>query len=358
MKEVNINPFLQAEFDSYRPLVGILTSRKKNGVIAGNGPLFMNLQKRLISLAGISFIFTLEDVFEDGINGYTFLPNSHRWVKVKAPLPDLVYNRLPFRKAEQTKSYQLVKDMLASKKIPFFNPCFIDKYECYRLLNHHPTLGNHLPETILIKEKHTLQQFLHNHNSVYLKPAQASKGKGILLIKVEEDGKIQLRGIDIEESHPSFEHFWEKWERTFLDKKYLAQEEIHSVRYKGSRFDFRILAHATMEGYTVTGIGIRQSQKQEITTHIPAGGKLLPYSLFQSETRDQFIQQVVNETGKALSEKLGFFGEFSIDLGFSTNGNYYIYEVNSKPMSFDEPEIEERKIEQLCRLFLQLTGYQ
>ena len=64
---------------------------------------------------------------------------------------------------------------------------------------------------------------------------------------------------------------------------------------------------------------------------------------------------MAEQTGKALSEQFGYFGEFSIDAGISQSGNYYIYEVNSKPMSFDENEIEERKISQLCRLFFQLT---
>ena len=149
-----------------------------------------------------------------------------------------------------------------------------------------------------------------------------------------------------------------EWETILKEKNYLAQEEIKSRTYDGKRFDFRILAHAENDHYKVTGIGIRQSQKQEITTHIPSGGKLLPYQLLQTEDHDLFIQTIVEQIGQALSEQFGFFGEFSIDLGISQTGKYYIYEVNSKPMSFDENEIEERKIVHLCRLFLQLTGYQ
>ncbi|HLO13083.1 MAG TPA: YheC/YheD family protein, partial [Pseudoneobacillus sp.] len=111
---------------------------------------------------------------------------------------------------------------------------------------------------------------------------------------------------------------------------------------------------AEYDTYILTGVGIRQSHKQVITTHIPSGGKLLPYKLLQSEEHDQFFQMIVPYIGNALSTKFGYFGEFSIDACISEDGEYYLYEVNSKPMSFDERHIEDRKIEQLCRLFLQL----
>ncbi len=167
-----------------------------------------------------------------------------------------------------------------------------------------------------------------------------------------------MEGINERKTYRSFQSFWNHWEAVLKEKNYLAQEEINPAHYHGKRFDFRILAHAENDGYSVTGVGIRQSQKQELTTHIPNGGRLLPYHLIQTNEHDQFIQTVVSEIGKALTSVFGYFGEFSIDAGISVSGKYYIYEINAKPMSFDEPEIEKRKMEQLCRLFLQLTDFE
>jgi glutathione synthase/RimK-type ligase-like ATP-grasp enzyme len=337
------------------PLIGILTSRKENGDIAGNGPLFIELQKKLISLNGVSFVFTTEGTTKDFIIGYSFSLEKKCWIKRKFPYPSLVYNRIPFRKSEQKESFRRFISVLRDKNIPFFNPCFIDKYELYELLKNHPVLQNFLPQTILVQEKKDLFTFLKKHKSIYLKPSQASKGIGIFRLKLMNPSAIQLQGVDNYESYPSFHRFWDRWNKELLEKNYLAQEEINSAEYEGNRFDFRILAHAEEDGYKITGVGIRQAQNQEITTHIPTGGRLLPYELFQSTEHDQFIQTVVPHIGEALSKQFGFFGEFSIDAGISKTGRYSIYEVNSKPMSFDETEIEERKIEQLCRLFLQLA---
>ena len=339
------------------PLIGIMTARKADGSIAGNGPLFIALQKKLISLDGISFVFTPEEAETDLITGYIFSPEQNRWIKEKFRYPDLVYNRIPFRRSEKGEKSQQFLTTLKEKNIPFFNPCFIDKYELYEMLKNHPILQSFLPQTCLIQRKNDLSIFLSKHKSLYLKPAQSSKGKGIFRLKQISSSKLQLDGIKQQEFHTSLDHFWETWGEELLEKNYLAQAEIKSAKYQGNRFDFRILAHADDGGYMLTGVGIRQSQGQEITTHIPAGGRLLPYKLLQSEKHDYFIQTIVPEIGKALSDRFGYFGEFSIDAGVSTMGQYYIYEVNSKPMSFDEIEIEEKKFEQLCRLFLQLSDY-
>ncbi|MGG3471175.1 YheC/YheD family protein [Neobacillus pocheonensis] len=338
------------------PLIGIMTARKASGEITGNGPLFIEIQKKLISLNGISFIFTLEGVEDDCIHGYIFSPDENRWIKEKFPFPDLVYNRIPFRKLERDEQCQHFFSLLKIKRIPFFNPCFIDKYELYDLFKDHSIVQHFLPETILVQTKGDLYSFLKKHNRIYLKPRLASKGKGIFRLKNINSTEIELEGLEITETYHSFQHFWEEWSKELSNQKYIAQEEILSAKFQGARFDFRILAHAIDDDYAITGIGIRQSQTQHLTTHIPAGGRMLPYKQVQSNDHDNFIQMIVPHIGSALSEQYGFFGEFSIDAGVSNTGQYYIFEVNSKPMSFDETEIEEKKITELCRLFFQLTN--
>ncbi|MDF2858097.1 MAG: hypothetical protein K0Q87_3948 [Neobacillus sp.] len=348
---------LYAQNEQKGPLIGILTARNRHGEIAGNGALFIEIQKKLLTQNAVSFIFTQDGVNEDTINGYMFLPEKNAWKRITVPFPNLVYNRIPFRKSEQDANSQLFFSQLKEKNIPFFNPCFIDKYELYCLLKDHPILKKHIPITILANHKKRLSAFLITHGSIYLKPSQSARGKGIFRLSLEDNEKLQLTSINQCKSYRSFDSFWLDWKKELIDRKYLAQEEIHPDLYNGKRFDFRILAHAEKDGFIVTGVGIRQSQDQQITTHIPTGGKLLPYQLLQTEKHDRFIEMAVKLTGKSLSDQFGYFGEFSIDAGISQSGKYYIYEVNSKPMSFDENEIEERKISQLCHLFFQLTKY-
>lgn len=338
------------------PVIGIMTALKSDGTVAGNGELFIKLQKKLISLNGISFIFTLEGAGAEYIEGFSYSPVENRWIRNSFPYPDLVYNRIPFRKTEQTEECKSFFQHLRDKGIPYFNPGFINKYELYQLMENHPVLQDYVPKTILLQEKKDLELLLKANSSVYLKPAASSKGKGVFRVRHLSSPYIQFESRKRSICYPSFEDFWQDWSELLLSKTYLAQIDINSAEYEGFRYDFRIIAHAEKEDYSLTGVGIRQSQEQGVTTHIPSGGRLLPYSLLQTNEHDQFFQMIIPHIGKALSEQLGFFGEFSIDAGMSKSGKYYIYEVNSKPMRFDESQIEEKKIDQLCRIFLHLTS--
>lgn len=97
------------------------------------------------------------------------------------------------------------------------------------------------------------------------------------------------------------------------------------------------------------------SQLQEITTHTPRGGKLYPYQNLQSKRLNLTLARIAQKCGEILSKKIGFLGEFSIDIGEDESGSLFIYEVNSKPMQFDEEEIEANRLLHLKNLFMELT---
>ncbi|UII56853.1 YheC/YheD family protein [Cytobacillus spongiae] len=351
-------PFLVTSLDErVGPLIGILADRKDNQTIAGNGSLFKEIQKKLLDHGGISIVFTPDGICESKMEGFVYLPNQDKWIPACCPLPHIVYNRIPYRKAEKSNSFEYVRALLKKHHIPFFNPSFINKYDMYELFTLHSTLISFLPDTIMVNEKKRLFDFLQNHQKIYLKPTQASKGKGISRMNLDSHQKITLTSISEQTVFPNFEAFWVNWEPTFQTKPFLAQEAITSDTLDGHRYDLRILAHFESQQYHVTGVGIRQSLEQDVTTHLPNGGRILPYTLIQNDRHDEFIKRMVQECGKILSEQLGFFGEFSIDAGITNTGGYVIYEVNSKPMSFDEEEIEANRIEKLCKLFFQKAAF-
>lgn len=339
------------------PVIGILTGKGKDDSLAGNGPLFKALQKEIMQNEGISFVFTAENMGENSIIGYIYLPETDKWIQAVCPLPHLVYNRIPFRKQERTDSFKKACHFFQEHEIPFFNPAFLDKYEVYQLLKQHPVLHKHLPDTILVTGELELGNFLEKYQRIYLKPLQGSKGKGIYRLSHSSGRCIVLSGIKHSFTFKDYKSFWNAWEHTFTAKSYLAQEAINPAKLDGRRFDFRILTHYSKDGYQVTGVGIRQSKDQEITTHIPNGGVLIPYEKVKTKEHEEFIRMAVAESGKLLIAEKGFYGEFSMDAGLTDQGNYVIYELNSKPMSFDENPIEMNRIKELTRLFFELTGY-
>lgn len=338
------------------PLIGILTGRKKDNKVTGNGRLFKELQKEVIKNGGISVVFTPQNIRKNTIEGFIYHPGKDKWHSVICPLPHVVYNRVPFRRLEKSKAFHEALQYFKNNGIPFFNTCFLDKFELYQILARDPYFHGLIPETVIIDGKTSFQEFLLKHQQLYLKPALGSKGKGIYRVHLNADHTITIQGLESTLEHEDFHHFWLKWNQFLLKKAYIAQKAITPSLYNGNRFDFRILVHYFQNQYTVTGIGIRQSEEQDITTHIPNGGKMIPYLNLQTKEHDLFISELANKAGKLLSKELGFFGEFSIDAGLSKSGEYVIYEINSKPMRFDEQDIEKKRISALAQLFIELGG--
>lgn len=345
---------LSLDFQSKYPFIGIMTSRKEGQHLIGNIPLFRSIQEEILQLGGVSVIFSPEDLSSTGVNGAIFEPYKQTWEPISAPLPQLVYNRVPFRREEATTSFKEAVKFFTKHSIPFFNPSFLNKYDCYLLFKDHPELKQFFLPTIKIKDKKQLGEFLSFHQTIYIKQAASALGKGIHRIRAQSDNSISFLDKKKEMGYKDFNHYWMIWSEKFNNKPYIAQQAVNPLLYNGRRFDFRILAIFDGVKHVPVGVGVRQSGEQQLTTHIPNGGNLLSYSLFQTNERDEKINKIVELCGKELSKKLGFFAEFSIDLGLTSSEEYVIYEINSKPMIFDEEEIEKKRIKMLCELFLLL----
>jgi hypothetical protein len=343
--------------ESGGPFAGILASRKSGSTLAGNSRLFKDIQREMLSRGGISVVFAPEDVSGDRVDGIVYLPGQDAWSLVSAPLPDIIYNRVPFRKSEQTGDFRKAAAFFRTRKIPFFNPGFLEKFECYTRLKKEPGLTGFLPDTILIDSSRELESFLMKHNNIYVKPNSSSKGKGIIRAGMDNDGIIMAKDLNGQTRHSDFGHFWKSWRSVFEEQAHIAQEAVYTATADGQRNDFRILAHGQADKYEVTGIGIRQAAEDDITTHIPNGGRLIPYKDYRTPGHDEFIKEAVLLAGKSLSREIGWFGEFSMDAGYAGNGRYVIYEINSKPMKFDEENIEAERIKRLADILFDNAVY-
>lgn len=342
--------FLLKDGEHLGPLIGILAEREEKKKIIGNKQLFKKLQREILVLGGLTVVFSPEDIGEK-VEGLLYLPSKNWWINVVIPFPHIIYNRIPSRKGEQSKKYVHAKETLTKKGCSLFNPCFINKYELYSILKRDEWLNHVLPDTILIKKASVLKKFIDKHVSLYMKPADSAMGKGIFKLSKDVDDSILLENYNKRVRFQNFDAFWKKLHVALATKEYIAQKEIAPLLFEGRRFDFRVLVHYSGNGYEITGIGVRQSGNQSITTHVPKGGRLLPSRKMIRPKDELFIEEVARRCGELLSKKLGFFGEFSIDAGITSEGKYVIYEVNSKPMSFDEQEIEMKRIKKLVELF-------
>ena len=143
--------------------------------------------------------------------------------------------------------------------------------------------------------------------------------------------------------------------RKTTSSKEIFSPASHSPKKKdGHRYDYRLLVHYENGLFKITGKAVRMAQIQEITTHVPKGGKIYPYQQVMTKAVDGQLTALAQTCGTVLSKQLGFIGEFSIDLGENEAGEFFIYEVNSKPMQFDEVDIEKNRLFHLKKLFIEL----
>ncbi|MGE6377573.1 YheC/YheD family protein [Peribacillus muralis] len=346
------------EFPGRRVLVvGILTSfnPKKETGLGGNLSLFRDLSLYLFQHGILTYAFTGKALTSGSMIGYVFSSSADRWIECKLPLPDIVYNRIPLRSYEASSEFQSLMNHFNEHSVNIFNPGFLDKYVMYETLVEDGSLTQHLPATTRLKTRDCLESFLDAHRHIYLKPCKGSQGKGIYTICKNLDDTLLFNSLKLSDSFSDFDSFWEAKKKDLLKRNYLAQQAIAPKKLHGHRYDYRVLVHYEKGFYKVTGKAVRMSQTQEITTHTPRGGKLYPYQSLQSRRLNLTLAKIAQKCGEILSKELGFLGEFSIDIGEDESGSLFIYEVNSKPMQFDETDIEANRLLHLKNLFIELT---
>jgi hypothetical protein len=306
------------------------------------------------------------------VRGYLLDHRTHslNWIPAELPLPNVVYNRIPTRTAEQKPEVQqIVKQLMHTPGIHFFNPGFFDKWSLYRQLSTSQRLRQFLPETIRLENLEELKQMLERYPSVYLKPANGKAGIKMMRVDKKSDGYELHYQSAAEKKRFSITSPVSLWTHVQQLKKpgsYILQQGIPLAHYHGRPFDVRMLLQKDGSGnWGLTGAGIRVAGETAISTHVPMGGKI--------ESLDQVLQAVFGSKKEEVKEKIenigvelasfieskhsSPLGEMSIDLGIETNGKMWFFEANSKPMKFDEPDIRIRSLRRIIQYSLYLSEF-
>lgn len=333
------------------PLVGILASKgQKKDTFRGDITVFKAIQKKMKDHGGLSFVFTTAGIHSTGITGYVYFEDYNRWGKISFPFPDLIYNKISIRSEETTSKFIHLYQLYKQKEKPFFNPGFFNKWDCHLILSKEKTLQSYFPNTWMYTQKSELIELLYKHPSLYAKPVNGYKGSGIAKI-LKTDHHIIVHTMK-EKAVLSYSEFSNWVEHSLKSNSYIIQEEIETDKFEGCKYDLRVLCIYREGLYTSVGIGVRKAAKDSIVTHVPNGGEIVAFHKLRDRCSIKQIDWLANQIGSTLSKTVGFIGEFSMDIGLTPSGSPYLFEVNSKPMIFDEDEIQQKRISQLVELFL------
>ncbi|MBO8158418.1 YheC/YheD family protein [Thermosyntropha sp.] len=296
------------------------------------------------------------------------MDKKDKWVQKKFDFPDIVYNRLSYRSEEKKVQVQNTLNKLQQKNMFLFNTRFLNKWEVHQALKNNPEIASYLPRTSVFS-KSALYEFINTYDEVFLKPHNSSRGKGIIKI-IKKPGK-QLVFASVE-SKPlvwikckSFENLYHRLQVYIpYPKYYLLQQGINLAKFQKRIFDLRMQVQKDGNGkWVLTGIGVRVAAPNRFVTHIPNGGKAAPFEEVINEVfrnRKEHIEKIKRQiriickvVPETLEKHLGInLAIISLDVGIDINGDLYIFEVNSKPASFDEEDIRKRHLELLTDYFI------
>jgi glutathione synthase/RimK-type ligase-like ATP-grasp enzyme len=342
------------DHDEFLPIVGIFTCPSIKGIFpfAGNVDFFSELFQFLRKQGLICYVFMADGIHENGVKG--FYKSDNQWIKSNFPMPSVVYNRVPSRNYEKSNEFTDVVKFFSDREIPFFNPRFIDKFEMNKLLIDSAILAPLVPNTLLYTNEQDLLECLEQSRKIYVKPIYGKRGEGIFTLEKIND-EIVYQDYIKTKSFSSIEQFVK--DSDFLTThSYILQKAIEPKRIKGNRYDYRVLVHwRSQDEYKVSAVSVRMAMEQQLTTHNHLGGRAISYyHVKNSKIADQF-SILATEIGTQLLQRIGFFGEFTIDVGEDIQDNLHIFEVNCKPMQFTEGSIERIRYEQLSILFRALS---
>ncbi|WP_234032659.1 YheC/YheD family protein [Paenibacillus faecalis] len=349
-----------------KPVVAILTMHDSERQFRGNRQNFHEIIKTGKDKGYLVYVVTVRDLKlkADTIRGFISNGDPHTWEQRMFPLPQVIYNRIPYREDEiKPRVRRKIKQCILHPHIEIYNPFFFNKRKLITWLCKSQLTRKWAPITKKLKGLPSLYDMIRRCSYLYLKPEEGKAGQGIMRLKYQKSKpmpyrlQIQNNKNSITYKSASLERVWGRICKETKGAPYIIQQGIELTAVHGRAFDLRLLVQKSDLGvWGVTGIGARMAGTRSITTHVPRGGtiedpeKLLP-SLFGSEETEVILNKVRNAAvhiAKQIEWGCRYkLGEMSMDLGLDTSGGLWFFEANSRPMKFDEPSIRKRSLERI-----------
>ncbi|GFN30882.1 YheC/YheD family endospore coat-associated protein [Paenibacillus xylaniclasticus] len=344
------------------PLVGVLcdsTYRTETNPFGSNTGFIRQLL-RAGEKKAYFFAFAPRDVNwqQETINGY-FLNANGSWVRRVVPLPDVVYNRLPNRRAETSAEIAAFRERFTKRKIPYFNWTFFNKSDIYRILDNDVEALKHLPDSVSRPSAEKIKEMLEKHGFLYFKPTGGSFGVGIYRLTYQPKrgyfARFRRGGRNVLLRFSNFNSLMRMLQARhgITLSNYVSQQGIRLIEIDGCPIDFRFHMHKNGKNEWVTaGIGAKKAGRGSVTTHIKNGGSLM--------TPEQALNRVFGDKANEILEKAKQvsikmceaiernyphrLGELGLDIGIDKDGEVWMFEANAKPgrSIFKHPALREQ----------------
>ena len=146
----------------------------------------------------------------------------------------------------------------------------------YQWFSTEPEINPHLPYTELYHSPQDVLEMLERFPKIYLKPVLGLQGRGIVRISLANKGlifKYRENGTNrvayLRRSRPGAEYM----QKRFRHGRYLIQQAVDLLEYKGGLIDFRCVVQKNQSNAWICQAIIgRSGVKDSIVSNISSGG--------------------------------------------------------------------------------------
>jgi glutathione synthase/RimK-type ligase-like ATP-grasp enzyme len=212
----------------------------------------------------------------------------------------------------------------------------------------------HVPDTRFLNVE-SLRQMLDQYKMVYIKPNIGMFGNGVMRVELNEGGETPYSyqsGVRVKR-FVRFESMFNSIGKEIGKRKYLVQKGIHLLKYKGNRFDLRVMVQQTPKrGWRSTGIIGRVADPQKIVTNFHNGGTLKSVEALLSSYLPKAEQKrYINELRKlgvhvaeAMHRSFKGIKEIGVDIAIDADLKPWILEVNTQPDPYIFRHLKDKQV--------------
>ncbi|MDG5786384.1 YheC/YheD family protein [Evansella sp. AB-P1] len=360
---------LSIEYDNVErifigPIIGIYTAGFTGSILRPVGErsfLFAKYLHAARTTGALAIIFGSHhiDWENETMEGYSFQETG--WKKIKVPIPNVVYDRLPNRRTEMHPTYSEIKERLQKNyQIPWFNPGFFDKSHIYEQLINLSDVNKYLPTTITSPTDKEIKSFINQYKHVYIKPKNGSLGMGIHQVLFDDkENYYYCRFRDhIRNRLRRYGSLTRLLQNQFPNgfDQMVVQQGISLLKYQNNPIDFRVHTNKDEMGkWRISAIAAKIAGSGSVTTHVKSGGHIKSINeIWEDLKLRKSLLEELKTTALHLTYAIdkttdGIVGEIGFDIGIDQNEDIWMFEANSKPgrTIFSHPKLKQE--DQLTR---------
>jgi glutathione synthase/RimK-type ligase-like ATP-grasp enzyme len=323
-----------------RPMLGLMTTdlprKSEKKVLSPTWRLFAEAGRTAETPVIFFHPYDLS-LAKRSVRGY-MLDDSGEWRYGQAPLPSVAVDNVFVDIARKDRLYAKAKKALIKSGVTVLNPRLPDKRGVLRALKSDPALKPHLPETCEMLSARDAEEWLDRFESVFVKPARGSKGRGVLRIARTDGDRFTVTGqrgqvLTREQLHQLL--------FTRLTKeRHLIQQGLSLVESDGCKIDLRVVLYRDgQRNWRPVATVPRVGAKGQAVTNLALGGRAGTLEWLYGVLKEQNlplpsrgqIETVAVKTAAALTKIRPTLAFLGIDIGLDTSGHLYALDINPRP---------------------------